>query len=57
MKRCEGYIGRCAICGKIISAKTLKEFDDKLEKHMKKHEKDKLFKKNAFLLKPLKPFF
>ena len=39
------YVGRCAICGEIIGARTLKEFEDKLEKHMKKHEKDKLKKK------------
>jgi len=52
MQRDKGYIGRCAICGEIISAKTLKEFEDKLEKHMKNHEKDKL-KKKAFSHKSL----
>jgi len=41
----ENFVGRCAICGEIISARTLKEFEDKLERHMKKHEKFFLIKK------------
>ena len=48
----ENFIGRCAICGEIISANTLKEFEDKLKRHMQKHEKDKL-KKKAFSHKSL----
>jgi len=41
MPKKQRFIGRCAICGKVIRGKTLLEFEIKLKKHIDTHIKRK----------------
>jgi len=41
MPKKQRFIGRCAICGKVIRGKTLLDFEIKLKKHIDTHIKRK----------------